>query len=243
MPFSEHVLLQALDSLRVLNSAGTFAELTAVVSEQAELIGVKYLRFAEADAAPAPLKALTETTPALLGLVAMQARHARFDDVVRDLMAPGLAITSNNALTDAALAAPYEAIVGDHREIGGATFYAATPIYSGERIGGYAAYFFERAPENIVGFVRLATILAQAGYDQMRQLAARLAPAASPLSRRQAETLALVAEGKSDWDISVLLGVHQTTVHDHVESAKRRLGVKTRVQAVLLAHKNGWISV
>lgn len=55
------------------------------------------------------------------------------------------------------------------------------------------------------------------------------------LSMRERQCLELVADGKSDWDISQLLGISESTVHKHVESAKRRLGVSTRIQAVVWA--------
>ena len=34
------------------------------------------------------------------------------------------------------------------------------------------------------------------------------------------------------WDIGQILGIAQSTVHAHVENAKRKLGVKSRIQAV-----------
>lgn len=54
----------------------------------------------------------------------------------------------------------------------------------------------------------------------------------SRLSERERDCLAFVADGKSDWDISVILGLAQTTVHAHVENAKRKLNARTRAQAV-----------
>lgn len=61
-------------------------------------------------------------------------------------------------------------------------------------------------------------------------------PSAGPwLSMRERQCLELVAQGKSDWDISQLLGISESTVHKHVESAKRRLSVSTRIQAVVWA--------
>ena len=63
----------------------------------------------------------------------------------------------------------------------------------------------------------------------------------TPLTPRQQEALAHCAEGKSDWDIARLMGVSQATVHGHIEEAKRRIGVRTRVQAVLSAERRGWL--
>ena len=64
-----------------------------------------------------------------------------------------------------------------------------------------------------------------------------------PLTQRQREILSYVAEGKSDWDIGIILSIASSTVNEHIEKAKETLGVKTRAQAVALAVKRGWISL
>ncbi|HEX2591918.1 MAG TPA: LuxR family transcriptional regulator [Rhizomicrobium sp.] len=63
----------------------------------------------------------------------------------------------------------------------------------------------------------------------------------SPLSQRESECLAWVSEGKSDWDISEILNISQWTVHEHIERAKTKLGVRSRVQAVMKSANNGWL--
>lgn len=55
------------------------------------------------------------------------------------------------------------------------------------------------------------------------------------ISERERQCLELVARGKSDWIIGQLLNISEHTVHRHIETAKRRLGVSTRVQVILRA--------
>ena len=55
------------------------------------------------------------------------------------------------------------------------------------------------------------------------------------LSRRERQCLELAAQGKSDWVAGRILGISERTVHNHIESAKRRLNVTTRVQAIMQA--------
>ena len=43
---------------------------------------------------------------------------------------------------------------------------------------------------------------------------------------------ALVADGKTDWEISVILGVSEATARFHVDNGRRKLGAVTRAQAV-----------
>lgn len=69
----------------------------------------------------------------------------------------------------------------------------------------------------------------------------RKRPDQSPLSVREAECLAWVSEGKSDWDISEILNISQWTVHEHIERAKTKLGVRSRIQAVMKSATNGWL--
>ncbi len=59
------------------------------------------------------------------------------------------------------------------------------------------------------------------------------------LSPREIECLAWAAAGKSDAAIGQLLGVKPATAHFHIEQAKKRLGVSTRVEAVALGVLHG----
>ncbi|MBL8268546.1 helix-turn-helix transcriptional regulator [Steroidobacter sp.] len=83
----------------------------------------------------------------------------------------------------------------------------------------------------------MATYLyAAVGYHQSLRAARENSLQATPvLSVRERQCLELAAQGKTDWDISQLLGISENTVHKHIESAKRRLGVSTRIQAVVWA--------
>ena len=65
------------------------------------------------------------------------------------------------------------------------------------------------------------------------------AGAAPALTRRQRECLAWVEQGKSSADIGTILGLSPETVNEHVGEACRRLGVRTRVQAVVAARARG----
>lgn len=53
------------------------------------------------------------------------------------------------------------------------------------------------------------------------------------LSPRERDCLVFVAQGKSDWEIGMILGVSKTTAHTHIENAKRKLDCRTRAQAVV----------
>jgi DNA-binding CsgD family transcriptional regulator len=61
----------------------------------------------------------------------------------------------------------------------------------------------------------------------------------SRVSERQLECLYWVQEGKSASDIGGILGISSRTVEGHLLRACERLGVKTRIQAVLRARELG----
>ena len=62
------------------------------------------------------------------------------------------------------------------------------------------------------------------------------------MTPREAQILGWVAEGKSDWAIGQILRISGKTVNFHVENAKRKLGVGTRLQAVVAAMRSGMLS-
>ena len=55
------------------------------------------------------------------------------------------------------------------------------------------------------------------------------------LTGRQFDCLVLAAQGRSDWHIAQLLGISPETVHQHIETAKRRYQVSSRTQLVVRA--------
>jgi DNA-binding CsgD family transcriptional regulator len=61
------------------------------------------------------------------------------------------------------------------------------------------------------------------------------------LSAREVECLQWAAVGKSDVDIATLIGIKPATAHFHIEQAKKRLGVTTRVEAVAVGMLHGVI--
>ncbi len=65
----------------------------------------------------------------------------------------------------------------------------------------------------------------------------------SPLSPRELEVLELVAAGRTNKEIALLLDISNQTVKNHVSSILRKLAVNDRTQAVVYAMRRGWIKV
>lgn len=65
----------------------------------------------------------------------------------------------------------------------------------------------------------------------------------NPLTRREAEVLRLMAEGKSNKAIGEFLFISEKTVKNHVSSILQKMEVDDRTQAVIIAIKNGWVTL
>jgi LuxR family quorum sensing-dependent transcriptional regulator len=61
------------------------------------------------------------------------------------------------------------------------------------------------------------------------------------LTPRERECLKWAAVGKSEWEISQILGISEHTSEKHLLNAKHKLGAVNRVQAVAEAIRRGYI--
>jgi DNA-binding NarL/FixJ family response regulator len=118
------------------------------------------------------------------------------------------------------------------------------PLRVGACLGAGASAFISKsaAPD------RLAQLVGQALRQELRQPVwltrqGPQDPAHLPrirLTRRQLEVLGLVCQGLSNQQIAQQLNTVEATAKAHVSAILRELGVGSRTQAVLMAHRLGW---
>jgi DNA-binding NarL/FixJ family response regulator len=68
-------------------------------------------------------------------------------------------------------------------------------------------------------------------------------PRSCELGKRELEILKLSADGVKSKEIAYKLGITERTVGTHFVHIFRKLGVESRLEAVLYAFKRGWISI
>lgn len=244
MGYSAEAFRRALGALASLQEARGLSELHEAIGRGAQALDVLYFRIVEVwmnVATVERFEPLMDTAPAAMTLAALLARHVDYPALTFDLLAAN-EMVEPEAQNPNKFAALKRALRDEHAEIG-ARHWVLLPLSRGDQCGGFAAYFFGDKIEDRETLKPYLRLFSQSAFDHLRIAEGKPAPASEcPLTKRQREALNQVALGKSDWEIAVLLGVSQSTVHEHIEAAKRRLGVRTRVQAVLAAYKNGWIS-
>lgn len=60
-------------------------------------------------------------------------------------------------------------------------------------------------------------------------------PACSSLSKREKDILCWLAEGKSNWEVSVILKISERTVRFHINNIMKKLDAMKRTHAVAIA--------
>jgi DNA-binding CsgD family transcriptional regulator len=66
-------------------------------------------------------------------------------------------------------------------------------------------------------------------------------PPGPPLTRRETEILRQVASGQQNKEVAITLGLSVATVRNHVHSILDKLGVHSKLEAVSISFRNGWI--
>jgi LuxR family quorum sensing-dependent transcriptional regulator len=86
-------------------------------------------------------------------------------------------------------------------------------------------------------------LMALYAFDRIRRLVGPPPRALPQLSPREREVLGWVAEGKSTWQISEVLGISERTVNEHVTHACKKLGAANRTHAVAVALRERIIEI
>src|SRR5919202_1937101 len=171
------------------------------------------------------------------------ARRLKPDVVLMDIRMPQL---DGIEATRRVLAAAGESSV---RVLMLTTFDLNEYVYDALRAGASGFLLKDVPPEQLADGIRVVArgdaLLAPSITRRLIHEFARAAPASEPppgfdeLTAREVEVFKLVARGLSNAEIAAELVVSETTVKTHVARMLMKLGLRDRVQAVVLAYESG----
>jgi DNA-binding NarL/FixJ family response regulator len=179
------------------------------------------------------------------GLQALDLARKRAPDVVLlDIRMPGM---------DGLTAARRIVSETDSRVLLLTTFDADEYVFEGLRAGASGFLLKDVPPEQLCWAVRnIAAGNALIDPAVTRRLILRFAAAAratgetpeqlKELTARELDVLRLIARGRSNAEIAAELVVEESTVKSHVGRVLAKLGLRDRVQAVVLAYETGFVT-
>jgi DNA-binding NarL/FixJ family response regulator len=181
------------------------------------------------------------------GLAAVEVARSRSADVVlMDVRMPRLdGLEATRRLAGPGVEDPIDVIVVT-------TFDLDDYVFGALRAGAAGFLLKDASPETLVTAIRaVANGHGLIAPEVTRRLVARFA-AATPdparghvlarLSEREREVLLEVARGRSNGQIARRLFIEEATVKSHVSSVLLKLGLRSRVQAVILAYETGLVA-
>jgi DNA-binding NarL/FixJ family response regulator len=181
------------------------------------------------------------------GLAAVElARRRRAKVVLMDVRMPGLdGLEATRLLAGPGVLDPVEVLVVT-------TFDLDEYVFGALRAGAAGFLLKDASPETLAQAIRaVARGHGLIAPEVTRRLIAHFAASApdptrrhelAQLSEREREVLLEIARGRSNAEIGRRLFIEEATVKSHVSSVLLKLGVRSRVQAVIFAYETGLVS-
>jgi len=179
------------------------------------------------------------------GEAAVSAVAAHHPDVVlMDIRMPGMDGLEATRLITRDASAPKVVML--------TTFDLDDYVYEALRAGASGFLLKDSPRHDLIAAVRAAAagdaLLAPSVTRRLIEAFARRPPETSPspsrlasLTARERDVLLLLARGRSNSEIALALFVSEATVKTHVGNVLAKLGLRDRVQAVILAYETGMV--
>jgi DNA-binding NarL/FixJ family response regulator len=167
------------------------------------------------------------------------------DVVLMDIRMPGMdGLEATRLITSGSAAAPKIVIL--------TTFDLDDYVYEALRAGASGFLLKDSPRHDLIAAVRAAAagdaLLSPSVTKRLIEAFARRPPETTPsparlasLTARERDVLLLLARGRSNAEIAASLFVSEATVKTHVGNLLAKLGLRDRVQAVILAYETGMV--
>jgi DNA-binding NarL/FixJ family response regulator len=175
-----------------------------------------------------------------------QAAALRPDVVLMDVRMPGMdGLEATRIITTRPSAGPPKVVMLT-------TFDLDDYVYEALRAGASGFLLKDSPRGDLIAAVRAAAagdaLLAPSVTRRLIEAFARRPPETSPspsrlaaLTGRERDVLLLLARGRTNAEIAAVLFVSEATVKTHVGNLLAKLGLRDRVQAVILAYETGMV--
>jgi DNA-binding NarL/FixJ family response regulator len=174
------------------------------------------------------------------------AERRQADVVLMDIRMPGMdGLEATRRLAGPGVESPAKVIVIT-------TFDLDDYVFAALRAGAAGFLLKDAQPEMLIDAIRrvhegLGLIAPEVTRRLIGEFAAvspdpTAASRLDPLSERERDVLLLMARGRTNAQIGADLFVEETTVKSHVSAVLSKLGVNSRVQAVIAAYETGLVN-
>ena len=163
--------------------------------------------------------------------------------VLMDVRMPGIdGVSATRAITESG---------SDTRVLVMTTFDLDEHVLGALRAGASGFLLKDTPPEDLVSAIRSvaagdAVVSPKVTKRLLSRFVERTEPAVDPsvldgLTRREREVMAHLATGLSNAEIATVLHLSEATIKTHIGRILTKLGVRDRVQAVVLAYESGLV--
>ncbi|MBU4529093.1 MAG: helix-turn-helix transcriptional regulator [Hoeflea sp.] len=114
------------------------------------------------------------------------------------------------------------------------------PVYDPDHGAAAVCFLGNRPPMSACETAEM-TLYAHLMHQKLRQVSAKPAKSASPLTDRERECLLWTAAGKTSVEIGRILDLSEHTVNHYLNNVARKVGAVNRTQAVAYAMRHGYI--
>lgn len=132
--------------------------------------------------------------------------------------------------------------VEEARGFGLATGITAGAFDSHRRVGSFFSFAGGVTADN-ARYLAVLDLISHYLHHALLKTVSAIAGSKAGLSDREMTVLTWIKNGKTNWEISRILGVSERTVRFHVESIFNKLDATSRTQAVALAIEQGLLRV